>query len=135
MTDRLSLTSPRDTYMDYELAKKLKDAGFPQNDESGGFRIKSEGEQFCWCGTCQVEFYVESDLEESVCSPTLEELIEACGEYFMLTNECGVWEAWSDLGGRGLSMVRMGESGAEHECKGKTPSEAVANLWLSLHTK
>ena len=63
---------------------------------------------------------------------SLEELIEACGEEFVLTNECGMWEAWS---GSTSEMVRMGEASAKFEVEGKTPSEAVAKLWLALNKK
>ena len=61
---------------------------------------------------------------------TLSELIEKCTKnvkYFMLTNECGKWEAW---GSNKLGCVRMGESGAEYECCGDTPEDAVYKLYL-----
>lgn len=64
--------------------------------------------------------------------PTLSELIDACGEDFMLTNECGRWEAWKESNN---STIRMGECGAKYECSGATPEEAVANLWLAINKK
>lgn len=69
--------------MDYELALKLRKAGFPH--------------------------YI----------PTLEKLIEACGDFAALCKASnGSWtaESWSD-----------------HEVTGPTPIEAVANLWLALN--
>ena len=59
--------------MDYELAKELKDAGFPQHPH---------------CGTCpNMEF----------CIPTLSELIAACGDefYSLVKAETGEWFAYS----------------------------------------
>ncbi len=46
--------------MNYELAKQLKDAGFPQKDI---------------CGHCGTKFHTDT-------FPTLFELIEACGDRF-----------------------------------------------------
>ena len=46
--------------MNYELAKKLKDAGFPVHPE---------------CGTCRYDGIAQF-------KPTLSELIEACGDGF-----------------------------------------------------
>lgn len=97
--------------MKYELAKQLKEAGFPQ-------RIGNWSKKL-----------IAQNIEPAY-KPKLEELIKACGEDFMLTNECGQWEAWS---GSLLSMVRLGESGAKYQCSGKTPREAVARLWLEIN--
>lgn len=108
--------------MTYEKAKELKDAGFPQGKT---LAIPKDSGILDSDGTLYLP-------KEPVYIPTLSELIEACGEDFMLTNECGQWEAWS---GSVSSMVRMGESGAKYECTGSTPEEAVANLWLALNRK
>lgn len=54
---------PEKEMISYELAKKLKEAGFPQSD----FNI---------CGHCA------GGLTMDVFIPTLSELIEACGERF-----------------------------------------------------
>lgn len=103
--------------MNYELADRLRMAGFPQRVNV--VPISAEGYRG-YCEPIQPEPY----------QPSLTELIEACGDEFMLTNECGIWEAWSGLVSR---SVRMGEAGAKHEVEGKTPEEAVAKLWLALH--
>ena len=110
--------------MDYELAKKLKDAGFPQGtqwsfvDKEGNpkgiehqLRIVSEH------GRVNL-LVAEYDL---VSAPTLPELIEACGAFgetiTITVNPDGV--AWAeDLSG--------------HKASGTTPEEAVSNLYLSL---
>lgn len=101
--------------MTYELTKKLKDAGFP---------IKP----YPFPGTDNLE---EAEWYEKYI-PTLSELIEACGDEFMLTNETYRWEAWK---GKIESMVRMGEGGANYEAEGSTPEEAVANLYIALHSQ
>ena len=101
--------------MKYELAKKLKDAGFPQKEIShiGQHWIASDGD---------IQVHQGSDDTECLI-PTLEELIGACGERFSILmyfpDDEKIWRV--------------------RECKGlgrffdaKTPSEAIANLWLEL---
>lgn len=111
--------------MNFELAKELKDAGFPHTesgkyiDQHNYILLHSSGQ----LGTANDWCYV----------PTLSELIEACGEEFMLTNECGMWEAWSNIGAKNTWPARLGETGAEHQYEGSTPIEAVARLWLALN--
>ena len=90
--------------MNYELAKELKDAGFPQHEP---------------CDTCpRMDF----------CTPTLSELIEACGDgirYLCRDNE-GNWEAAEGaLVGRQLLHHFSVACG--------TPEEAVAMLYLALN--
>ena len=115
--------------MNYELCKKLKDAGFPQNKPSKRCDrdVRSwfiDDSKFCEDGG-----YMTRGGIKRAYVPTLSELIEACGEEFMLTNEGGVWEAWQ---GAESNVVRMGEAGAKHRCEGSSPEEAVANLWLAI---
>ena len=106
--------------MDYELAKKLKDAGFPQK-VNGGFQTCKHGaflrhQKDCPMGCSESDF---------VKYPTLSELIEACGEDFNTLTRYGKssnsgWRVW-------------GWSGND-DVDGDTPEEAVANLWLELRT-
>lgn len=85
--------------MDYNLAKQLKDTGFPQMDG----RYLNNG-----------EVYV----------PTLEELIEACGDGFQtLERYKGVPDRWQANTLKQKSFL------------GATPVEAVAKLWLALNPK
>ena len=90
--------------MDYELAKQLKDVGFPQG---GKVRpTKCAG----WGGG-----------DSDVINPTLEELIDACGDgFWSLTKHSNIWQ----------TNFRDGMAG---ETAGKTPTEAVARLWLELN--
>lgn len=97
--------------MDYELAKQLKEAGFPQEMGSESF---GEGIPYT---------------DEYVKLPTLSELVEECGSSLKtLWNLEGVkWFAASFL---------VNVDGASQEgtvCRGKTPEEAVAKLWLALN--
>jgi hypothetical protein len=104
--------------MNYDLAKKLKDAGFPQSTQVGAHYISSEG------------YLDDLDAEQSAYIPTLSELIEACGDRFA---ELRYW--FED---------RIGEFAIHKEWRarvrpslpewsiGPTPEEAVANLWLTL---
>ncbi len=96
--------------MNYELAKQLKEAGFPQNLDGNkclnGSPLKhydKEGEPYC---------------------PTLSELIEACGEELFTLSNIGrdghKWEA---------STIN------ELCTRGSTPEEAVAKLWLEVNEK
>jgi hypothetical protein len=97
--------------MNYELAKKLKDAVFPQGTvkHPDGYDMKFED----WTTHPKV--------------PTLSELIEACGDNFdgLIINRGPLSDSrtkWSCAGNR---LVGLGE----------TPEEAVANLWLKLNEK
>lgn len=106
--------------MNYELAKKLKDAGFPMKETFSGIDQLPSGNR---------AYY---DQEHKI-SPTLSELIEACGDKFEYLNRVhGGTDSWfagtqDDYAGTEMSIFQ-GE-------KGSTPEEAVANLWLDLNRK
>lgn len=116
--------------MDYQLAKKLRDSGFPQNHD---FRISVWGidsifhNRMCTkCSSCKGELC-------EACIPSLLELIEACGESFSTLNHIR----------RDRLPISSG-LGDEHDmvweacCWEKSiiadiPEEAVARLWLELN--
>jgi hypothetical protein len=104
--------------MNYELAKKLKDAGFPQSGR-GGFKWTDE----------------EPHLGEPVYIPTLSELIEACGEEF---GTLGKYK-WPSGDGRAdwlaTQQYDAENLGKNNKGEGSTPEKAVANLWLALNSK
>lgn len=107
--------------MDYQLAKELKDAGFPQRPANGNEPYP----QYTGYGTGFV-YPAEGDNPE-VYVATLEELIEACGEDFGSLNKIGnVWDAEPITG---LSPDGVGA------LSGNSPTEAVARLWLELNKK
>lgn len=105
--------------MNYELAKKLKDAGFQYQH----FRKVDE----------------DNDVEEGwtagrmVCInkviwilPNLSELIEACGDNFRNLNQ--------DTKPKWQANAYKNENGGDNFAYGLTPEEAVANLWLLLNS-
>lgn len=109
--------------MEYELAKRLTDAGFLQPKRWGKVL------EHCTCGSTEYMGDKKVHAPNSDClliEPTLEELIEACGphKYFTLTQDRNkdVWLASIANWDGSLPMQDWYE--------GRNPSEAVANLWL-----
>jgi hypothetical protein len=96
--------------MDYSLANELKNAGFPQGGR-GRWTVDPN------------RIVVRS--EDRAYVPTLEELIEACGDDFhgIRRLDGGTWRC-----------TRFSELGVSIQ-NGKTPTEAVARLWLALNKK
>lgn len=108
--------------MTYELVKKLKNAGFPQNN---GIAIVSDGTKF--------EIEKTDILMKDMCYvPTLSELIEACGGK-LSSLDCvpiiNTSAKSNDIKG-GYEAVLVGE---QFFTWGSTPEEAVALLWLELN--
>ena len=102
--------------MDYELAKQLKDAGFPQ---------KEKGTLLFADGITMADSQKKWN-ENSAYSPSLEELIDACGDEF---GELGKGNATIDSPWTASGLpVKIGFCG-----QGKTPTEAVARLWLEIN--
>lgn len=97
--------------MDYNLAKQLKDAGFPQEMKKGTYLCKTIG--------INIDSFAEFDNTLSY-SPTLSELIEACGDNF---------DALETLGGGKKWGARCGSE----EVHADSPLEAVALLWVALN--
>lgn len=107
--------------MNYELAKKLKDAGFPR--PQGGSD---------WCyeaykGRITLENqYDDSHCGEILCdAPSLSELINACGDdLYAIYNHRKEWQAHSNSD--------QWDTLISH---GSTPEVAVARLYLELNKK
>lgn len=101
--------------LSYATAKKLKDAGFPENsmyEERRNSWVNSDGEYFDYASMFS-DIYV----------PSLSELIEACDptrETFLLgyDDRDGAWKA-------AINEFIVQE--------GNIPEEAVASLWLELN--
>ncbi len=114
--------------MTYETALALKDAGFPLKKVSAP--SDWDGNSIFFDGTTTL-----GGNKRAYLIPTLEELIEACGDEFMSINQNrdnatrkivkGSKQFWAT----GLTGIR-----ANHE-EGATPSEAAARLWINLHKK
>ena len=102
--------------MNYELAKKLRKAGF----------------KYAWCNDMSEKAPegCPATCEKMGCYPSLSELIEACvqlsedGDFHLehLDNEWGA-----------ATCYKPKKSGEWYT--GKTSEEAVANLWLELNKK
>jgi hypothetical protein len=93
--------------MNYELAKKLKDAGFPQYEPNGFPGI------------------MNPDGDKAVYYPTLSKLIESCGDDFKEMYR-------ADKSGKSIWVAKCCDN-SSHVGEGSTPEEAVANLWLALN--
>ncbi len=99
--------------MNYELAKQLKDAGFPQKRRAWYYSDE------------ETTMYCDHVFDGLIMKPSLSELIEACiGEYWFTLAELKP-HAWR-AEGRTLDLKTL-------RGKGKTPEEAVAKLWLELN--
>ncbi len=114
--------------MTYELAKKLKDAGYDQNVPDCFECVEYVGEDNKIVGYFSTEFDCEMHADKFARIPTLSELIETCDKFGMLevNSSTKIWTAieWDD------EHNTLGREG-----KGSTPEEAVANLWLELNKK
>ncbi len=124
-----SATCTKPTYgMNYETAKQLKDAGFLQRPQ-GSFVSRYEGIDG---KIYELLFqYVEGkETEGLIYAPTLEELIEACGDSVYLCCET--------VGGRRIYVAaqELKTNGDWVNSRaGDTPKIAVARLWLALNQK
>ena len=131
--------------INYELALKLKEAGFPQeykkreiwcdfayDDTQELHMLHEDNDTNWWLGNDyeRRDMSQEEMLRDWVKVPTLEELIESCGEDFWSITK----RRLPDIGG-GKWTVWQYKLGGEIEAEGSTPTEAVANLWLSLNQK
>lgn len=120
--------------LSYETARALKDAGFPFediSDEIRGHRIDDreprpdieEMSKVGFVGGGRIPFVVFLGDAFSVFKiPTLSELIEAVGGGFFKLIHTSTDVLWT-----AETLTAKGT--------GKTPEEAVANLYLALHNK
>ena len=129
--------------MNYKLAKQLKDAGFPQRLN---MEIDGEGYDRCKEGRLIPGMVIDEknaarvlkkgeDMGEIAYEPTLEELIEACGDEFdKLIKNYGEEEnkLAKEIFGEDSDWIAYAYS---LTASGKTPTEAVAKLWLKLNKK
>ena len=119
--------------MNYQLAKKLKDAGFPQKREYTYHGFTLNGEEV-----------KQGLIEEIIPFPTLSELIEACGEEFkqlerkLIGQEKTVeWFAIRIFDREELRKIGYTDdhTPGSYIFSGSTPEEAVVNLWLEINKK
>ena len=93
--------------MQYELAKKLKDEGFPMDYELDNFTEYDKKTANIWI--------------------PLDELIEACGDKFDALGKC------KDDGVSGIVDGWIAVDEDNKRTWGATKEEAVANLWLAIN--
>lgn len=124
--------------MNYDLALKLKTAGFPQELENGNWAycldcgetsdlhlMHDDNDEGNFVGNDYGHRFKDFPEDNWIKVPTLSELIDACGDrFFKLVKvdveeylKFGNWHAYST---------------EEDDCYGKTPEEAVVNLYLAL---
>ena len=112
------------------LAQELKNAGFAQRTVGNAvyfvnehLKVRREDAQRLWFADKAREGWEFDPSKELVYSPTLTELIEACGLPFSLScDAAGHWYAASTVN-------------KDEQEKGATPAEAVARLWLRVHAE
>ena len=120
--------------MTYELARQLKDAGFPQKgswEDHEGLRYWSTYDGGASEKHPEIINADEANfgfMENLYYIPTLDELIEACGEGFGELAYYGN-NKW------GATPMSFKSEKEKDYVDGKTPTEAVANLWLKLQEK
>lgn len=113
--------------MNYELAKKLKDTGFPQKQHENSRSL-------CYWNFNRAVpdqgWYLDNEnlaypKEDTIYVPTLSQLIEECGDKFhcLLARGNGEGDNWE-----ARSEGQFGD-----RVNASTPEEAVANLWLELN--
>ena len=136
--------------MTYELALKLKESGFPQNENGNGYWYTKDS---------KVIYLGEKvDILDKCYIPTLSELIEAIGEDFLKLESFNnakkggklEWRAYPTIkAGRVIKCEKCGSyRGTDHATTeqgeptrfwdsydGETPEIAVANLYLELNKK
>ena len=105
--------------MTYEVAKRLKDAGFPQRFNRGS-AFNAQGEIFYFTGDRQGKVS-----ETDISIPSLNELIKACGDHF------GGLEHFPDEVTNKFRAFSLPDR--SNSFFGDTPEEAVAKLWLALN--
>ncbi len=129
----------------YELAKRLKDAGFPQAFPKSDFMnlddastIQYIKDKYCHHGTlkylCGADCcMINPPLCEDVYFPTLSELIDACGDKFNILHFDNFKKEWFAYSNDPKDEVDLEWYHDGEYSKGKTPDEAVANLYIELH--
>lgn len=119
--------------MNYELAKKLKDAGFPQLGHNSyapeNWKLLSDGSGRG----------MPIDHKQGAYFPTLSELIKECGDEFIeLSKTEHGWEASAASDDREFNHDKYEHGWYAKQWwhgDGKTSEEAVANLWIALNGK
>ncbi len=122
----LRYENSRETMIPFNVAKELKSAGFTQNTSAHAIyalndhlRIRRENALQMWYGSKAKSGVALQLEEEAVYTPTLSELVIACGRpLHLICNESGLWRAF--------------KSAETEHVEGETAEEALGRLWLIL---
>lgn len=119
----------------YELAKQLKEAGFPRDFGDGWAMFLTNEEEGIISTVPWWHYVYKPNDPPAIYVPTLEELIEACGDVEDLDiirrfvgGSMGVEWRVTLTKHVDLEEIVITDFGG----MGSTPSEAVAKLWLAL---
>jgi len=149
--------------LSYDICKKLKEIGFPQELKEGDwyFAMESDisgfekiGEKYLIHSDCHFEHYAYPKLNDKPSKvengsivdlvyakiPTLSELIEVCGDDFDSLErvefmDLETKEKHNEWFVKPVEVLHDKFPGAIKYMIGQTPEEAVANLWTKLHEK
>lgn len=112
--------------MKNELAKKIKNSGFPNIKSGEHFDHRLGSHRGDYGGDSDYPCHCNEDK-----FPTLSELIEACGDRFKaLIKRKDGWITTQEYTNEVLTLLMEG-----YASSGSSPEEAVANLWLKLNEK
>lgn len=119
----------------YELALKLKNAGFPKKFHQKDMDTAS------FCTNCEWTNYNGKGIED-FCYPNLEELIDACGNHLVDLKRIHRAVEIGNPKNEPLIIWRANGNNEPnnypdwgYSIAGFSPSEAVANLWLEINEK
>jgi hypothetical protein len=114
--------------MNYDLAKELKDEGFPQGRSPWVYLVvQTRGNEPHYILGVRYgsHGYKPEEVLGSIDAPTFEELIETCGsEKLTIANTY-----------KSIKLDHWRASNNKIHSQGSTPTEAVARLWLALNKK
>lgn len=114
--------------MKYELAKELKDAGFPQA-ESGPMYWCTDGGERTYSKICKPYSKATCGDHERIKFPTLSELIKACGDRFWRL------EMFISALDNSYTFIATAHPVEGASGKGASPEKAVAKLCLAIQPK
>jgi hypothetical protein len=125
--------------MNYELAKKLKDAGFPQEIDLGDrYYDPVSNEVFINGQSVEIDFCSRYDSHPElgqVKIPSLSELIEECGKHLSHIKQYPAKGHWFAVSHTKDYKKPHPLSGNNIEEDGDSPEEAVAKLWIEINEK
>lgn len=119
--------------MNYELAQKLANSGFPQRDW-GDIYSCEDGHELMNIPQRMRPGPAGIDIGETISCPTLSELIEACGDgFYFLQFDPENQNRWAATSRESWKTKFAGNNPSIFQ--GSNPEEAVAKLWFALQQK